>query len=306
MRVATVGIAGFGVIGQRWAAAFAHRGLAVRAFDPDPAARDRFGAIREGLFADLDALHGTPAVRGEIAVSTDLATLAGVDLVQECGPEDLATKRALLAAIERHVGDDVVIASSSSALHVSAMQADCARPERVILAHPFNPAHIMPLVEIAGGERTDPGLPERARAFYDGIGKKPVVLRREMTGHLALRLMAAMWREAIALVRDGVASAADVDRAFVYGPGPKWGLQGSFISNGLNAAGIEDFLVKYGPTYEAIFADLGTATLDAPTRALVAAEVAPLIDARGREALAAERDGGIVELLAVIARKGAL
>ncbi|WP_226576252.1 3-hydroxyacyl-CoA dehydrogenase NAD-binding domain-containing protein [Acuticoccus sediminis] len=307
MSTETIGVVGFGVIGQRWAAAFAHFGHPVRCHDPDGDAWNRFGMIRAALEADLAALFGAARPGGSITFFTDIATaLAGVDHVQESGPENIETKRALLAEIERHVGTEVVIASSSSALHVTQMQADCARPERIVLAHPFNPAHIMPLVEIVGGERTDPALPERMRAFYEAVGKKPVILNREVTGHLALRLMGAMWREAIALVRDGVASAEDVDRAFVYGPGPKWGLQGSFISNSLNAAGIDDFLRKYGATYEAIWADLGDATLDEATRAGVVRSVTPMLEARGLDTLRDERDAGIVDILKAVAAKGAL
>lgn len=149
--------------------------------------------------------------------------------------------------------------------------------------------------------RTCPGAPG---AVYEAIGKKPVLLNREITGHLALRLMGAMWREAIALARDGVASIEDIDRAFIYGPGPKWGVQGSFISNGLNADGMADFLRKYGKTYEDIWADLGDATLDEETRETVARASEPLLADADR--LRADRDAAIVEMLKLIAEKGPL
>lgn len=301
----TIGIVGFGVIGQRWAAAFAHHGFDVRVHDPDPEAPARFAALRDGLFADLAELHGPAIAPGEIEVFDDMAeALAGVDYVQESGPEALDLKQVLLAEIERHVKDEVIIASSSSALLVTEMQARCARPERIVLAHPFNPAHIMPLVEIVGGEQTAPDVPARARAVYDAIGKKPVLLTREITGHLALRLMGAMWREAIALLRDGVASVEDIDRAFIYGPGPKWGVQGAFISNGLNAEGMAEFLRKYGQTYEDIWADLGDATLNAETREIVATAAEPLL--QDREALRADRDAAIVSMLKLIGERGPL
>lgn len=306
--IKVVGIAGFGTIGQRWAAAFRHAGLTVKAYDPDGAQGERFAAIDAALASDLAALHGAEAKPGgAFSFTTDLSgALAGVDFVQECGPEDLAFKQHLLNAIESHVSDGVIIASSSSALKVSDMQARCARPERIVLGHPFNPAHIMPLVEIVGGDKTDPQSVLAARAFYESIGKKPVVMNREVTGHLALRLMGAMWREAIALVRDGVASAADVDRAFIYGPGPKWGLQGAFISNALNATDIDSFLVKYGPTYQAIWDDLGTAKLDAATVAKVAATTKSAIADRTPYDLRAARDAGLVELLRVLSQRAVL
>lgn len=299
-----VGVVGFGTIGQRWAVAFAHAGLKVRCYDPDPAPWAAFTLLRPGLEADLQSLKGPARPGGSIRFGTDLGqALDGVGFVQECGPEQLDLKQALLGAIEQLVGADVLIASSSSALLVSEMAASCRRKARIVLGHPFNPVHLMPLVEIAGGS---PAMRQRARDFYEAIGKKPVVLEREVTGHLALRLMGAMWREAIALVRDGVASAEDVDRAFCYGPGPKWTLQGSFISNHLNADGIEAFFEKYGPTYQAIWDDLGTASLDAETTATVAAAARRAIGPRTDPALRAKRDRGLIDVLRAIDRHAAL
>lgn len=307
MKKLSIGVIGFGVIGQRWAACFAHAGHDVRVFDPGEGREDAFLAARPGLFAELDALNGPAGNPGAIEVFATMAeALAGVDFVQENGPEDLALKRRLLAEIESHVGEDVVIASSSSALLVSDMQAQCARPGRIVLGHPFNPVHLMPLVEIVGGEHTSPETIAFARRFYEAIGKKPVTLNREVTGHLALRLMGAMWREAIALVREGVASVEDVDRAFVYGPGPKWTLQGSFISNQLNAAGMEDFLRKYGPTYQAIWDTLLDAKLDDDTIRIIAASTAEAVGARSQQQLREAREAGLVDILKAVCAHGAL
>lgn len=299
----TIGIVGFGVIGQRWAACFAHAGHDVRVYDPT----QRPEAELPGLMADLDALKGPPPAPGAIHLFPTLAkTLDGIDFVQENGPEDLPLKRRLLAEIEDHVGDEVIIASSSSALLVSHMQAECRVPRRVVLGHPFNPAHLMPLVEIVGGRATDAEAIARTRAIYEAIGKKPVTLNREMTGHLALRLMGAMWREAIALVRDGVASVEDVDRAFMYGPGPKWTLQGSFISNSLNANGIEDFLRKYGPTYQAIWDTLLDARLDSETVRAISVSTNAALGGRSEKELKAAREAGLVGVLRTVAERGAL
>lgn len=307
MQKLTIGVVGFGVIGQRWAAAFAHAGHDVRAFDPDPEREAAFREVLPGLMADLDALGGPALERGKIDFSTSMAeTLSGVDFVQENGPEKIELKRKLLAEIEQHVGDEVVIASSSSALLVSDMQTECRVPGRIVLGHPFNPVHLMPLVEIVGGTLTVPETLAKAKAIYDEMGKKAVVLNREITGHLALRLMGAMWREAIALVRDGVASVEDVDRAFIYGPGPKWTLQGSFISNQLNAAGMEDFLRKYGPTYQAIWDTLLDAKLDEATIGAVAASTADAVKGRSQEQLKTEREAGLIAMLQGVARHGAL
>ncbi|SFC38114.1 3-hydroxyacyl-CoA dehydrogenase [Bosea sp. CRIB-10] len=302
-----IGVVGLGTIGQRWAATFAHHGYEVSCYDPDPARWQAFQALHPALIDDLERLAPARTARGPVRFSDDLGkALAGVAFVQESGPERLDLKQELLAAIERHVGDDVVIASSSSALLVSDMQANCARPQRIVLAHPFNPVHLMPLVEIVGGRDTAPEVIEQTRAFYDGLGKKPAVLRREITGHLALRLMGAMWREAIALVESGVASAEDVDRAFCYGPGPKWTLQGSFISNHLNAEGIEAFLTKYGKTYQDIWDDLGDARLEPATIARVSQEVREAIRNRSDAELRDQRDAGLVDLLRVMTQRAAL
>lgn len=302
-----IGVVGLGTIGQRWAATFAHHGYEVSCYDPDPARWQGFQALHPALIDDLERLAPARTAHGPVRFSSDLGkALAGVAFVQESGPERLDLKRKLLADIERHVGDDVIIASSSSALLVSDMQANCARPQRIVLAHPFNPVHLMPLVEIVGGRDTAPEVIEQTRAFYEALGKKPAVLRKEVTGHLALRLMGAMWREAIALVENGVASAEDVDRAFCYGPGPKWTLQGSFISNHLNAEGIEAFLNKYGKTYQDIWDDLGDARLEPATIARVSQEVRAAIGERSDAELRDQRDAGLVDLLRVMTQRAAL
>ncbi|HYF56299.1 MAG TPA: 3-hydroxyacyl-CoA dehydrogenase NAD-binding domain-containing protein [Salinarimonas sp.] len=299
-----IGVVGFGMIGQRWAAAFAHAGFEVTCLDPDPGRWAQFEELRHSLASDLQRLIPRATPPGHIRFSTDPAqALQGVTFVQECGPEKLEIKRELLAQIERFVADDVIIASSSSALLVTDMQAACSHPERIVLGHPFNPVHLMPLVEIVGGKATSPQTVSNARAFYEALGKKPAVLNREVTGHLALRLMGAMWREAIALVEAGVATAEDVDRAFCYGPGPKWTLQGSFISNHLNAEGIEAFLTKYGQTYQDIWDDLGDANLEPETVARVSQAVRNAIGDRSDDSLRKQRDAGLIDVLRVMAEK---
>lgn len=302
-----IGIVGFGLIGQRWALAFACAGYDVSCYDPDDSQWAAFGQARAALEADIRALHDDLPPMGAIRFSTDLAkALADVDFVQENGPERIEVKQVLLASIEEHVRDDVIIASSSSALLTTEMQAGCRLPGRIVLGHPFNPAHLMLLVEVVGGQQTTPETIDRAYALYEAMGKRPVRMNREMTGHIALRLMGGMWREAFAMVRDGVATAADIDRAFIYGPGVKWTLQGSFIANHLGANGIEDFLEKFGPTYQAIWNDLGDARMDSPTKATIAAATRDALADRDDDALRCERDAGLVEILRIVARHGAL
>src|SRR5215203_3613158 len=169
----TVGVVGFGMIGQRWAAVFANVGLDVLCSDPGQGRWDAFEELRPSLDAEFDCLRDAGRRRGSVRFSTDLAVaLEGAGFVQECAPERLDLKQTLLPQIEDCVGPDILIASSSSALLVSDMQTNCRYPERIVLGHPFNPAHLMPLVEIVGGARTHPEALERARAIYTSIGKK--------------------------------------------------------------------------------------------------------------------------------------
>jgi carnitine 3-dehydrogenase len=303
----TIGIVGLGLIGARWTAVFAHAGIDVIAYDPSAERWREFEEAAPSLFADLAFLMPGAARRGSITFVEALdERFAPVEFVQENAPERLELKQQLLPQIEKVVGDRVVIASSSSALLVSDFQQACSRPERIVLGHPFNPAHLMPLVEIVGGRRTAPWAVEQARAVYDAIGKKPVVMTREVTGHIALRLMGAMWREAFYLINEGIATAEDIDRAFCYGPGPKWTLQGSFISNHLGAGGIEEFLVKYGPTYQAIWKTLGDADLDEKTRKAVIRQTLDLVGGRSEDDLRAQRDRGLIEILKTQQADGAL
>lgn len=301
LNIHNVAVIGLGTIGMRWAAVFAHAGLAVHAQDPDPQAWDRFQSALPTLLEELQRLQPAQAPLGDIRYAATIAQAVNTaDFVQENTPERMEIKCAALQAIDAATPSHAVIASSSSALLVSDFQRGCAHAERIVLGHPFNPAHIMPLVEVAGGELSAPWAVESARKFYESIGKKPVVMRRELTGHLALRLMGAMWREAIALVAEGSVSVEDIDRAFRYGPGPKWTLQGSFISNHLGAEGLESFLDKYGPTYEMIWKDLRpTPELNATTRAALVTGTQAALGTRSDASLKQERDQGLIELLAV-------
>jgi carnitine 3-dehydrogenase len=307
--IRTVAVIGTGLIGTGWAALFRHAGLAVRAWDPAPGTAAALAGRLAALDRDLDAAGIPGAPGGTLSVHASLEdAVAGADFVQENGPERLDLKQETLAAIDRAAAAHAVIASSSSALRVSDMQSACARPGRVVLGHPFNPSHLMPLVEVAGGEATGPGAVELARGFYERLGKRPVVLAREVPGHLALRLMAAMWREAIHLVADGVATAEDVDRAFMYGPAPKWALQGSFLSNHLGAgdAGMEAFLDRFGDTYQRLWDDLGTARLDRATAERVVIETERSARGRTTAQLREERDRGLPEMLKVLHRHASL
>ena len=176
----------------------------------------------------------------------------GGDVVQESAPEDESLKRRLLAEIDRHAPPDALVCSSTSGLLPSRLQADMARPERFVVGHPFNPVYLLPLVEVVAGERTSAEAVERASAFYTSIGMVPLRVRREIDGFIADRLLEALWREALWLVHDGVATTGEIDDAIRYGPGLRWAQMGTFLTYRI-AGGEGDmrhFFAQFGPALQ--------------------------------------------------------
>jgi carnitine 3-dehydrogenase len=227
--------------------------------------------------------------------------VAGADFVQENAPEREAVKQEVLARIDAVLPVDIVIASSSSGLLISRLQQGCRHPERVVIGHPFNPPHLIPLVEVVGGAKTSAATIERAMAFYRGVGKRPIHIRREVSGHVANRLQAALWREAVHLVASGVASVGDVDTAISEGPGLRWALMGPHLTFHLagGAGGMAHFLDQLGPPLESWWDDLGSPSLTPAVRAALTEGVAAETGDRNIDTLAAERDRFLVDLLAL-------
>ena len=294
----TVAVVGTGVIGTSWAAHFLRHGLSVVATDPAAGAEDR---LRAGV-----AAIGAPAER--LRFTDDVgAAAAAADFVQENGPEREDVKLAVIAAADAAARPDVVIASSSSGLLPSAIARGAAHhPERVLVGHPFQPPHVVPLVEVVPGERTAEAAVDAAVAFYTGVGKKPVRLRRELPGHVVNRLQAALWQEAYSLVERGVVSVADIDTAISNGPGLRWALLGPFATQHLSggAGGIAHVLEHLGPPTEAWWRDLGQVTLTpALVDAIVAGVDAELGGADPAE-LATRRDTALRALLDLKAEGG--
>jgi carnitine 3-dehydrogenase len=253
-RPKTVGLLGGGVIGGGWAARFVLNGVDVRLYDPAPDAKQAVGevldnarrAMRRLTFAPLSA-EGTLTL-----VDRPEAAVEGADFVQESAPEREALKRDLLAAASRAAPPDVVFASSTSGLLPSRLQAGMAHPERFTVGHPFNPVYLLPLVEVCGGERTAPETVERAAAVYRALGMRPLVVRREIDAFVADRLLEALWREALWLVADDVATVEDVDDAIRFGAGLRWACMGPFLTYriGGGTAGMRHFMAQFGPTLE--------------------------------------------------------
>lgn len=302
--VTKVAVVGTGLIGSAWTALFLARGLEVVAIDPDPGAPERLGRTVERMALDLRAAGLVPqeAVIDPARVAHATAPgpeLKGVGFVQESAPEKLDLKRALLARIEEHVAPDAILASSTTAFRASDLQVDCRHPERIIAGHPLNPPHLIPLVEVSGGERTDPACVDRAMAFYAALGKKPVRLARDVEGHIAGRLSAALWREAVHLVEQGVASVEDIDAAVVHGPGLRWATIGPHLTYhvGGGPGGIGAYLDHLGESQERRWADLGTPRLTAEVKRRITEGVLREADGRSVADLEAERDRRIATAL---------
>lgn len=298
-----VAVVGTGLIGASWAALYLARGLEVTAADPAPGAEEnlRRGVARAWPF--LARLGLSPRVsRESLQFTADAAqAVQTADFVQESGPEREDLKVRLFAALDAAAPPGAILASSSSGLTMSVIQSQCRLPERCVIGHPFNPPHVMPLVEVVGGAKTSAATIERAMRFYAGLGKHPIHVRREVKGHVANRLQAALWREAVHLVAEGVVSVADVDAATSWGPGLRWGVMGPNLILHLagGAGGIDHFMDHLSGPFESWWADLGRPKLTPELKAKIVAGVRAEAAGRSIEELERERDRVLQGLLAL-------
>jgi 3-hydroxyacyl-CoA dehydrogenase len=299
-----IAIIGTGVIGASWSALFLAKGLQVVATDIAPNAEAALRKFVETAWPALKRLGLSPgASQSNLTFTADLAqALAGADLVQENGPERIDFKQKLYAQLDELLPPDVIIASSSSGLTMSEIQKGAAsHPERCVIAHPFNPPHLIPLVEIVGGAKTSEATIQRAAEFYTSIGQRTVRLNKEMPGHVANRLQAALSREVYYLVAEGVVSAADVDTALSWGPGLRWGVMGGMMLNHLGGGpgGIEHFFQQFTGPMTAWWKTLGSPVLTPEVQKELVNSVHAEVGSRTIEELEAERDEvllGLIEL----------
>jgi 3-hydroxyacyl-CoA dehydrogenase len=299
-----VAIIGTGVIGASWTALFLAKGLDVVATDVAPgaeAALKRFVSTAWPALQRLGLASG--ASQSRLTFTATLAdAVKDVDLVQENGPEKIDFKKTLYRQLDELLGPNAIIASSSSGLTMSEIQLGAAiHPERCVIAHPFNPPHLIPLVEIVGGAKTSEATIQRAAEFYTSIGQRTVRLNREMPGHVANRLQAALAREVYYLVAEGVVSAADVDTALCWGPGLRWGIMGNMMLNHLGGGpgGIEHFFHQFTGPMTAWWKTLGSPVLTPEVQKKLIDSVHAEAGSRSIDELAAERDAvllGLIEL----------
>jgi 3-hydroxybutyryl-CoA dehydrogenase len=297
-----VGVLGGGLIGRSWAALFLAAGKDVAVFDPAPGAEAVVRASVEAAWPVLQRLGlatGESPTRELVFCTEAREAVDGVQFVQESVPERVSLKHALYAEIEPALCADAVVATSASGLTLSELQGGWEDPGRFVLGHPFNPPHLIPLVEVMGNERTAPGVVDRARAFYESVGKVTIEVRREVPGHVANRLQAALWREAIHLVNEGVASVADVDTAVSSGPGLRWATLGPTQLFHLGAdQGLAQFCEHYADSFNRWWNDLGTPHLDDETVARLVDGLREVTDTTSYDELAARRNALLTAVVA--------
>jgi 3-hydroxyacyl-CoA dehydrogenase len=304
--VQRVAIVGTGTIGASWATHYLVRGFDVTATDPAPTAETALRAYVEAAWESAASIGLAPGASPDrLSFTADLRqAVADADFVQENAPERPELKVKLFADIDQATPPDAILASSSSGITMSVIQAECRHPERTVIGHPFNPPHIVPLVEVVGGTRTDPDTVRDVMAFYAAIGKKPVHLKKELPGHVANRIQAALYREVVYLVQEGVLDVADSDDAVSWGPGLRWGVMGPHLlwHLGGGEGGIQHFMETLMPRMVASWQDLGTPEFTPELQQTIVAGVLDEASGHSVDELADRRDAMLSALLAVRAR----
>ncbi|MFY9870452.1 MAG: 3-hydroxyacyl-CoA dehydrogenase NAD-binding domain-containing protein [Candidatus Nitrosopolaris sp.] len=303
-----VAIVGTGVIGASWAAQYLARGFDVIATNPHPNAEANLRKYVDEAWEQLKVIGLSPgAARDRLTFTTNMKeALSKADLVQENGPERQDFKIKLFADMDDATPADSLIASSSSGITPSVMQSKCKYPERVLIGHPFNPPHIIPLVEVVGGTKTSPDAIKQAMAFYASIGKKPIHLRKELPGHAANRLQAALYREVVYLIEQGMLSVEDADAAVSWGPGLRWGVMGPSLlwHLGGGEGGIRHFMEHLMDPLASMMKTLGNPEITAELKQTITQGVLREAGNRSVEQLAQEESDMLLGLLRLRAGPG--
>lgn len=299
-KIDTVGIVGAGTIGASWSALFAASGYRVDIYDPSPEGEAYVRKYVETAWPSLEKLGLVKTDAADLAFFASPAeAVSRAQFVQESVPERLSIKHEIYQQIEPALTPEAIVATSASGLLVRDMQKGWADPSRFILAHPFNPPHLIPLVELLGNEATAEGVLDRAQTFYEACGKVTIRVNKEVPGHVSNRLQAALWREAIHLVMEGVASVEDVDKAVWAGPGLRWSVMGPHMLFSLASGGhgIGTFCERYGDSFHTWWDDMGAPKITPEVGAALAAGIAEAEKGRDFSAIAGERDAKIIGAL---------
>ena len=298
----SITLLGAGTIGASWAALFLSYGEKVQVYDSDQNALLNVKKYVERVWRDLASIMPDhPLIPWENLLLTQNLKRVCQDTVwvQENAPDNLVIKHRLLSDAEGVLEKHIPIASSTTALMASDIQAEMTYPERFIVGHPFNPPHLIPLVEVVAGKKTDPELTERAKAFYESYGKEVIIPKREATGHIANRLQAALYREVVHMVATGIASVEDIDRAIVHGPGLRWAFLGPNLVYHLGGGdgGYAHYLDCLGPSQETRWKDLGEAALSDETKGKLVNGLTETLGEASMTDLRTKRDAALIGLL---------
>jgi 3-hydroxypropionate dehydrogenase (NADP+) len=309
MQIKAIAIVGTGVIGSSWAAFYAANGYPVKMYDVDAA------TCRRGHQAALEIIEQmraqgslepdmVEAAKSRIAATDGIAQVVeGVEMVQESVAENYEVKKQVFRVLDAAAGPDVILASSTSGLLMTEIQQVTHHPGRCLVAHPFNPPHLIPLVELVPGEATDEDCISEMKRFYEALGKVPVVLKKAVPGHIANRLAQALWREAVDLVVQGVASVEDVDKALYAGPGLRWAIMGQHLIYHLGGgpSGMDHFIDHFGPAVKTVFESLASwTTLPPETKEVLTEGLKKEIGDRSPAELSRWRDEKLSGLLKLI------
>ncbi|GAB3559304.1 3-hydroxyacyl-CoA dehydrogenase NAD-binding domain-containing protein [Spelaeicoccus albus] len=302
--VEAVGCVGIGTIGGGWAAYFLSRGYRVEAWDPSPDAEPKLRRLIEAAWPALTELGlADGASPDNVRVHAELpGAVRNVQFVQESAPEVLDLKRSLLADIDAAADPTIVVGSSTSGYSMTEMSGDAASPGRLVVGHPFNPPYLIPLVEVVGGDRTDPEAVRWAADWYDHIGKSVIAMDREVPGFIANRLQEALWREALHMIDSGEATVDQIDRAITDGPGLRWPVQGPMLTFHLagGEGGMAHMLDHFGPSLKSPWTRLDAPELTSELRDAVVAGCDDEAGDRSVADLIAERDAAIIAIQRVI------
>ncbi|MFI0814982.1 3-hydroxyacyl-CoA dehydrogenase NAD-binding domain-containing protein [Streptomyces sp. NPDC021098] len=305
-RVRRVACIGAGVIGGGWVAHFLARGYDVTAWDPAPDAETKLRRLVDAAWPALEQIglaEGASPDRLTLAPSLEEA-VAEAEFVQESAPEKLELKRSLLAQLDAAAPPGVVIASSTSGYPMTDMQTEATDPGRLLVGHPFNPPYLIPLVEVAGGEKTDPAAVEWASAFYKAAAKSVITMDRELPGFIANRLQEALWREALHMVANGEATVKDIDDSITEGPGLRWAFMGPCLTFALagGEGGMGHMLDHFGPSLKSPWTRLEAPELDDSLRTAMVDGCDEAAAGRSIAQLVAERDQGVINVLRATGR----
>ena len=299
--ISRIAIVGTGLIGSSWAAQYLARGFDVIATNPDSKAESKLRKNIDAAWKELTTIGLSPgATRDRLTFNSNMKeALSNADFVQENGPESPDFKIKLFAEIDDATPSESIIASSSSGITMSAIQSGCKHPERCVIGHPFNPPHMIPLVEVVGGNKTSPEAIQQAIAFYASIGKKPIYLRKEFPGHAANRLQAALYREVLYLIEQGVLSVEDADAAVSWGPGLRWGLMGQNMlwHIGGGEGGIQQFMKKFMDPLATLMKNLGDPEVTTELKQTIIGGVMQEAGNRSVKQLAQEENEMLLQLI---------